>query len=207
MHNVTENLVVVVVVVVVVVCDPFFPILPPNAHIFFWSWGKTSLCFVVYFIGSLLAILARRGEEREMEIWNSDCLCAINGSCWRRESRSMASSSCPPPPFFNDFPLPTGHALTAWQMCRLWHIFSSSLSQSARESHQSLTRPRSRGGQANMGKILCTFHNFPFAGIFGESVPIVQVAWTQPGQIINRCWEIKKNKRKRGILLVMRRLG
>lgn len=81
--------------------------------------------------------------------------------------------------------------------CAGCDTFSLPLSQRARESHQSLTRPRSRGGQANMGKILCTFHNFPFAGIFGESAPIVQVAWTQPGQIINQCWEIKKKKREK----------
>lgn len=81
--------------------------------------------------------------------------------------------------------------------CAGCDTFSLPLSQRARESHQSLTRPRSRRGNANMGKILCTFHHFPFVGIFEESVPIMQVAWTQSGQIINQCWEIKEKRKER----------
>lgn len=76
--------------------------------------------------------------------------------------------------------------------------FSLPLFQKARQSHLPLTRPRSRGGEANTGgNFYATFHHFPFAGIFEESVPSVQVAWTQPGQIINLCWEIKKKKKYR----------
>lgn len=85
--------------------------------------------------------------------------------------------------------------------------FSLPLFQKARQSHLPLTRPRSRGGEANMGgNFYATFHHFPFAGIFEESVPSVQVAWTQPGQIINLCWEIKKKKKRNtAVPLVMRR--
>lgn len=54
------------------------------------------------------------------------------------------------------------------------------------------------------GNFYATFHHFPFAGIFEESVPSVQVAWTQPGQIINLCWEIKI-KINTAVPLVMRR--
>lgn len=177
---------------------PLFSILVPNADILCWSGGKTSLCCVVYFIGSLLVILARRREQREkiLELGLFVCFYGCR-SCWRRVSRSMASSSCL---FFflMTFRCQLGtRSQRQHGKCAGCDTFSLPLSQRARESHQSLTRPRSRRGNANMGKILCTFHHFPFVGIFEESVPIMQVAWTQSGQIINQCWEIKEKRKER----------
>lgn len=125
-----------------------------------------------------------------------DCLCAFMAIASVDKERTTRWLPPPAPLFFF---LMTFHCQLGTRSQRQHGKCAGcdTFSQRARASHRSLTRPRSWGAKANMGKILRTFHHFPFAGIFEESDPIVQVAWTHSGQIINRCWEIKKKRKER----------